>query len=101
MHLLHNQGLGHALNQGLARARSPLVAYLPSDDVIYRDHLQQLCAALDDDPGAVLAHASVRHHYSRQAGGAVSGHGLQLVQCLHRRTDLRWCQRNDYNVQCR
>jgi hypothetical protein len=93
VHLLHNQGLGHALNQGLARARAPLVAYLPSDDVIYRDHLQQLCAAMAADPGAVLAHASVRHHYSRQADGPVPGHGLQLVQCLHRRTHLRWLER--------
>src|SRR5688572_20691408 len=31
--LLKNHGLGRALNEGIARAKAPLVAYLPSDDV--------------------------------------------------------------------
>ena len=95
LHLPHNRGLGQALNEGLARALAPLVAYLPSDDVYYRDHLQQLCDCLAANPQAVLAFAGARHHYSRMAGGQIPGHPLQLVQCMHRRTALRWSVRDE------
>ena len=37
-----NQGLGRALNAGLDASSGTLVAYLPSDDVWYRDHLASL-----------------------------------------------------------
>src|SRR5690349_8598746 len=40
--LPHNRGLGAALNFGLDRAQAPLIAYLPSDDVYYADHLARL-----------------------------------------------------------
>ena len=33
-----NQGLGYALNQGLNRAKYDYIAYLPSDDFLYRNH---------------------------------------------------------------
>ncbi len=91
--LLHNQGLGNALNEGLQRARAPLIAYLPSDDVLYRDHLQALCAALQANAHAVLAYAGVRHHYNRNACGQIPGCALQLVQCMHRRCAQRWLVR--------
>ena len=42
-----NKGLGKALNEGLANAKAPLVAYLPSDDVYYRDHLHSLKTCLE------------------------------------------------------
>lgn len=90
-----NGGLGVALNTGLAQARAPLLAYLPSDDVMYRDHLAQLAACLDNAPDAVLAFAGVRHHYNRYAMGPIHGSWLQLVQCMHRRTALRWTERDE------
>src|SRR3954454_10771204 len=37
-----NQGLGRALNAGLDTSSGPLIAYLPSDDVWYRDHLASM-----------------------------------------------------------
>ena len=79
-----NNGLGHALNRALALARAPLIAYLPSDDVYYREHLHSLKDLLDTRPDAVLAFSGVRHHYNREAPGAIAGQPLQLVQCLHR-----------------
>lgn len=91
--LLHNQGLGNALNEGLSRARAPLLAYLPSDDLFFRDHLRQLCRCLAAHPGAALAYAGVRHHYNRQAEGRIAGYPLQLVQCMHRRSAQRWLVR--------
>ncbi|MFC0250421.1 glycosyltransferase [Massilia consociata] len=88
-----NGGLGRAINAGLDAARGELVAYLPSDDVFYRDHLAQLVACLERAPDAVLAYAGVRHHYNRTAPGVIPGACLQPVQCLHRRTALRWRER--------
>src|SRR5919107_3669338 len=65
VHRPDNRGLGSALNDALDASRAPLVAYLPSDDVIHRDHLASLIAAIEAAPGAVPAHAGVRHHYNR------------------------------------
>ena len=90
-----NTGLGHALNLGLSHARASLVAYLPSDDVIYRDHLASLKACLDADKDAALAFSGVRHHYNRHASGQVPGFPLQLVQCMHRKTAQRWVERDE------
>jgi hypothetical protein len=90
-----NTGLGHALNEGLARARAPLVAYLPSDDVIYCNHLASLKTCLDEGKDTVLAFSGVRHHYNREAAGEIPGYPLQLVQCMHRLTEQRWVERDD------
>jgi hypothetical protein len=90
--LSSNTGLGHALNTGMDRARGELVAYLPSDDVLYADHLRDLCASLARHDDAVLAYSGLRHHYNRSAPGQLGG-WLQLVQCMHRATALRWTER--------
>ena len=88
-----NHGLGRALNAGLDAAHAPLVAYLPSDDVWYEDHLARLVACLDAEPGAVLAYSGLRYRYNRTSPGVLPGACLQLVQCLHRRVPLRWRER--------
>ena len=90
-----NKGLGKALNEGLANAKAPLVAYLPSDDVYYRDHLHSLKTCLETATESVLAYAGVRHHYNRHAAGQIPGFPLQLVQCLHRKTAMRWTEREE------
>ena len=88
-----NSGLGNALNEGIARSGAPLLAYLPSDDVYYRDHLQSLHVRLAACPSAVLAYSGVRYHYNRYTDGEVPGKSLQLVQCMHRRTGVGWTPR--------
>lgn len=88
-----NRGLGAALNAALALARAPLIAYLPSDDVYYADHLARLVEALEGAPDAVLAYAGVRHHYNRAVPGQIPGQPLQLVQVMHRRRPERWVER--------
>ncbi len=90
-----NHGLGAALNAGLDRARAPLITYLPSDDVVYADHLAELCATLDEHPEAALAYSGIRHHYNRYAPGQLDGYPLQLVQVMHRRTIDRWVERDE------
>lgn len=88
-----NEGLGRTLNTGLELARAPFVAYLPADDLFYREHLALLVRLLEADEGAVLAHAGMRHHYNRTSTGPLPGEWLQLVQCVHRRCALRWIER--------
>ncbi len=88
-----NQGLGAALNVGLDAAVSSLIAYLPADDVFYRDHLGSLIRTLDANPAAVLAYSGVRHHYNRYAEGPIDGSPLQLVQVMHRKTPHHWMSR--------
>jgi glycosyltransferase involved in cell wall biosynthesis len=77
-----NRGLGAALNEGLKRSGGPLVAYLPSDDVLHADHLSALAGALED-PSVVLARSRCRP----------AAPSLQLVQVMHRRTADRWTER--------
>jgi len=88
-----NQGLGAALNAGIAQTSANLVAYLPADDVIYPPHLHSLAATLDEHPDAMLAYSGARHHGQSESTGEVAGFGLQLVQVLHRRTPDRWVTR--------
>ena len=95
LRLPENRGLGAALNAGLEATSAPLVAYLPSDDVLHADHLASLVAALEAAPDAVLAHSGVRYHYNRSAPAAPPGSCLQLVQVVHRRTPDRWVEREE------
>ncbi len=90
-----NQGMGAALNYALTCADAPLIAYLPSDDLYYPNHLASLAQALDQTPQAVLACSGIRHHYNRYSDGPIENLGLQLVQTLHRRTTDRWLERRE------
>lgn len=90
-----NQGLGAALNYALERARAQLVAYLPSDDVYYPDHLASLVDCLKSNTDAVLAYSGVRHHHYLSALGQIEEYPLQLVQVMHRLTDDRWIERDE------
>jgi len=94
-HRIAEAGLGRALNVALQHAQAPLVAYLPCDDVIYRDHLAQLKALLDAQPQTLLAYSGVRHHYNREVPGAAPGEALQLVQVMHRKVDRAWVEREE------
>lgn len=89
-----NTGLGASLNKGLELAKNKLIAYLPADDVYYKDHLQQLAGLLKEQQG-VLAFSGIRHHYNRVANGNIKGYPLQLVQVMHKKTDARWTERNE------
>lgn len=90
-----NEGLGRALNVGLDRAETEYIAYLPSDDIYFRDHLATLVDHLDREPKAIAAFSGVRHHYNRAAETTAPGEPPQLAQCLHRRVDARWLERGE------
>ena len=91
----YNKGLGACLNFALNIAEGAFITYLPSDDVIYRDHLQSLYDGLQQNKGAILAFSSIRHHYNRTAEGIINNEWLQLVQVMHRKTEDRWTERKE------
>jgi glycosyltransferase involved in cell wall biosynthesis len=101
--LEENQGLGAALNRALHWATAPLIAYLPSDDIYFRDHLASLVAAFDAHPEAVLVYSGIRHEHrvpgqpplETSSPGQLEGYPLQLVQVMHRRTGDRWMERGE------
>ncbi len=90
-----NRGLGAALNTALQESQAPFVAYLPSDDVYYTEHLQSLLTQLQQNKGAILAYSGVRHHYNRIAIGQIEGYPLQFVQVMHRKRVERWIEREE------
>jgi hypothetical protein len=90
-----NRGLGAALNLALAQAQAPLIAYLPSDDVYYSEHLQTLVTCLEEHPAAIAAYSGVRHHYNRSVPGQIPGYPLQLVQIMHHRVPQQWVERDE------
>lgn len=80
-HLPPAADTGRALNEAMEQARAPLLAYLPADGVYYPDHLRDLADCLAASPAAILAYAGLRQRRGQR--------GLQLIQCMHRRTPLR------------
>lgn len=99
----YNQGLGYALNLGLSKAKFDLIAYLPSDDIYYKEHLQTLHDLISSEEDIALAISSVLHHgnqvinncYGEKSNGIVKGYPLQLVQALHHKTEDRWIERDE------
>ena len=90
-----NHGLGAALNQGLESARAPLIAYLPSDDIYYPDHLASLAHLIEGDTEMALAYSGIEHPAHERATGQIEGYPLQLVQVMHRLTADRWMERDE------
>jgi len=90
-----NKGLGYSLNKGIENARNNFIAYLPADDIYYKNHLSTLYKKLEENPSAVLAYSGLKHHYNRTCAGKLDGYWLQLVQVLHKKTTNKWIERDE------
>lgn len=98
-----NRGLGYALNRGLDAARYEHVAYLPSDDFYYADHLKDLKQAIDSDERVILAYSGMNFDDTDAYAPRnyidtltmMTGHSMQLVQVAHRKTADRWIERKE------
>ncbi len=97
LHLMpQNLGLGAALNVGMALARADVIAYLPSDDLYFATHLEDMLAAFEDSPDAILCYSGVRYGDDlRDVRGRIPGESLQLIQVAHRRTSELWLERQE------
>ena len=96
-----NQGLGFAVNQGLEYAIYDYIAYLPSDDYYYDNHLQLLMEEFDESEDIALVVSGIKFHNSDSCFPSnnnfsqqlVKDYPLQLVQTAHKKTDDRWVER--------
>ena len=95
-----NMGLGSALNKGISLSAHSLIAYLPSDDVYFSDHLQALYDAFHTVDNCMISYTGMMHGSADNTffHGALGSYTvvdgiLQLVQVLHRKTDKRWTER--------
>lgn len=99
-----NRGIGASINQALDLSKFEYIAYLPSDDIYYPNHLQVLKDKLDKSDNIILAytkcnteiHDSLIHKAIPQDNGLLRQHCLQLVQTGHRNTTERWIERDEW-----
>ena len=98
-----NMGLGYALNLGLDNAANEKIAYLPSDDFFYENHLQTLYNEFGKKSETVLVASGVKYENPDSLYNltfyknnyTVPGNSLQLVQTSHLLTDDRWIERKE------
>lgn len=99
-----NMGLGHALNQGISAAKYEHIAYLPSDDFYFPEHLESLATHLEKE-NAILAFSGLQYatddtmnrNISTRTKQIRNGHCLQLVQTAHRKLkNIQWTERKDF-----
>lgn len=98
----HNEGLGYSLNLGMQLASYPIVSYLPADDIYYDSHLETMLKTMVENDAQVVVSGMLYNEdnvggegKSTYTMGTISEKWLQLVQVMHRRTDLRWLERKE------
>jgi glycosyltransferase involved in cell wall biosynthesis len=99
-----NRGLGYALNQGLSVAKYDYIAYLPSDDFYYKNHLESVKEKLEQYEGVALVYSGMKFAATdtmnffpdNEANGTRREYCLQLVQTVHKKTADRWVERNEW-----
>ena len=98
-----NQGLGFAINQGLNLAKYSYIAYLPSDDYYYDNHLQLFMDKFEESEDTALVVSGIKFNYNDSyfpsynyySPQLVEGFSPQLVQTAHRKTGDRWTEREE------
>jgi hypothetical protein len=120
--LERNRGLGAALNIATGLARGRYLAYLPSDDLYYPEHLTRLVATIEAEPPIGLVYGGLRWAGNRggptlqgaeavgreaaalanpppfdQRAPLTNGNLFAPVQVLHRRDwpGVRWAEREE------
>ncbi len=100
----NNKGIGYCLNKGLQEAAFNYIAYLPSDDIFYADHLSSLLHKIQNGDNFVLCYSGVNYAYTDTPNGAVFNtetgkieeSNLQLVQVMHKKTTFTWVERKEF-----
>jgi len=99
-----NQGMGYAINRGIEAAKYNYIAYLPSDDFYYPEHLETLSEVFSQSPEIVLVYSGIRYENKdsfskiedQETTGIRKFFGLQLVQTAHKKTEDRWVERSKW-----
>lgn len=101
-----NMGLGRAINMALDKARYEYIAYLPSDDYFFEDHLASIARRYEEYDDAVLVYTGIKYARNDTMGYRPDTEsatvrekfGLQLVQTSHVKTDDRWVERDQWET---
>lgn len=96
-----NKGLGYSLNQGIENSQYDYIAYLPADDIYYKNHLESLVEVISS--GFDLAHAGMlcmtglifNDNFGKKVYHKLDDRSFQLVQIMHRKTADRWIERSE------
>lgn len=98
-----NEGLGYSLNKGLENAQYNYIAYLPADDIYYKNHLESLLESINQ--GFDFAYSGMlcmsglvfgnRNNLGRQVFHKLEDRSYQLVQVMHKKTADRWMVRSE------
>ena len=100
-----NKGLGYALNQGLDASKNDYIAYLPSDDYYYENHLEVMKQEFEKSENIVLVFSKMRsdikdslcYEIKRKVTDRFfKDYCLQLVQTCHKKTIDRWVKRDEW-----
>jgi glycosyltransferase involved in cell wall biosynthesis len=97
-----NLGLGKSLNIGIEYAKFKYIAYLPSDDLFFPEHLETLLNILKMYPSSILAFSGVLQANYNVMGSIETYHKrnfraaeLQLVQVMHKKNSFKWMEREE------
>jgi glycosyltransferase involved in cell wall biosynthesis len=99
-----NQGLGSALNQGIEAAKYDYIAYLPSDDFYYENHLESMKKKYETERDLFLVFSGIQsgskdslvNNFAFAQKGLILAYPLQLVQVTHQKTEDRWVERKEW-----
>lgn len=99
-----NQGLGRALNQGLDAARYDYIAYLPSDDFYFENHLESIAFVFASNRQCSLVYSGIQYETRDSLHGSPEiettkgkrGFSLQLVQVAHIKNKECWVERDEW-----
>lgn len=101
---MQNEGIGLSINKALDAAKYDYIAYLPSDDFYFKDHLQVIKDAYAENQNAFLIYTRMKSELSDSLldiknlsiNGLVFNESLQLVQTSHKKNEERWVTRDEY-----
>lgn len=100
-----NRGLGFSINRGLEIAKYSYIAYLPSDDFYFVNHLSSLYEIVENNNNVALVYSGMSLGSSdvffteskkHNTLGFVPDYSyLQLVQVMHLKTEEKWTNRDE------
>lgn len=100
----HNMGIGYSINVALSMAKYDYIAYLPSDDFYYSNHLELIMKQFKNNKNVVLVTTGVKCEIKDSlvcqerliVNGMPAKLWNQLVQTAHKKNEERWVERCDW-----
>ena len=102
-----NRGIGCAINRALDIAKFDYIAYLPSDDFYFENHLWVMKDMFEKNEDYVLVYTQMKSEMqdslldknNEAINGLVLFQSLQMVQTAHKKTSERWVEREEYESE--